>query len=67
MDTLFVYAEMGRVEAGLCKRWSGTFKGQCIIPYDCDSTCRLKEKAIEGECDWVGIKKGYVCFCIFGC
>lgn len=62
-----MYVDLGRVEGDLCKRWSGKFKGQCIIPYDCDETCRLKEGAIEGECDWTGFKKGYACICIFGC
>ncbi|KAG5593708.1 hypothetical protein H5410_034940 [Solanum commersonii] len=56
---------MGSVEGGLCTRWSAKFKGQCIIPYDCDETCRLKEGGIEGDCVWTGFKKGYACICTF--
>ncbi|KAK6783581.1 hypothetical protein RDI58_017035 [Solanum bulbocastanum] len=64
---LLVNADMLGVEGGdLCKVWSGKFKGQCLIPYDCDETCRLEEGAIHGECDWTGTR-GYACICIIGC
>ncbi|ESQ38761.1 hypothetical protein EUTSA_v10029442mg [Eutrema salsugineum] len=62
---LFSLTGLKAVEAEVCQRYSGSWKGFCFSTSNCNNQCIERENAKYGACH--ADSNGVACFCYFDC